>query len=372
MIVPIQLRDPFVGRLVEDVRHLIEVDEAQDDASVLERLQELASTNNPVVGNYWRRFAGVGIPDTAFRSSPLFHFERADVVARFRTSGTSGRSPGVAEYSKLGLDLMRSSIAANARRHLFRGLDRPAVVRLVPTPEAAPEVVMAWGMAFLAEKFGDPGTSVCAIGPGGLDLAVLGDALDRTVAQDRPVVLIGGSFLFVHLCDALRARRKSWALPAGSRMLDAGGFKGRSRELDVDTLRASIREVFGIAPEACTNLFGMTELASQLYDRPGVGGPIGPKGQRTKASLPFIQVRARDPYSWAVTTSGPGVVEIVDLCIIDRPCIVLTGDGGIASPEGVAITGRIVASEARGCALQFESAPATAPSPVHAGSGANA
>lgn len=291
---------------------------------------------------------------------------------RFRTSGTSGRAQGVAEYSKAGLELMQLSIAANARRHLFRGLDRPAVIRLVPSREAAPEVVMAWGMDYLAETFGDPETSVCAIGPRGLDLAILGDAIDRAMAQHRPVVLIGGSFLFVHLCDALRAARKSWVLPAGSRMLDAGGFKGRSRELDVDTLRAGVEETFGIPAEGCTNLFGMTELASQLYDRPGKDVARGPKGQRAKASLPFIQVRVRDPYSWAIASSGPGVVEIVDLCIVDRPCVILTGDGGIASPDGVAITGRIVASEARGCALQFESGPGTGPSATHAESRATA
>jgi hypothetical protein len=218
---------------------------------------------------------------------------------------------------------------------------------------------MPYGMKLLSDTFGDPSTSASVVGTGGLDLPVLAALLDRAVADDRPVVLIGGSFAFVHVCDALASQGRRWALPSGSRMVDAGGFKGRSRELDVDALRRAVGDVFGIERAHCNNIFGMTELASQLYD--GADVPVGPKRERPKAAAPFVSARVRDPFSWETIAAGAGLLEVVDLCVIDRPHVVLTGDWAVASDAGVAITGRVLASESRGCALSFESREAVLP-----------
>jgi hypothetical protein len=358
-LAPIRYSDPFVTRLYNEIGALIEGD-AVDEQRIAHDLQELALRNNPAVREYWRRTEhGLGVPDSAFRAGTLFHFEDATPVRAFRTSGTSGQSRGVAEYSERGLDLMRCSIVANARRHIFGWLDRPTVIRLVPDVRVVPDGVMSYGMALLAETFGDPATSASIVGPKGLDIPTLLERLDRAVSEQRPVVMIGGSFAFVHLCDALAAQDRRWALPQGSRIVDAGGFKGRSRELDVDVLRGELAAIFGVARGGFTNIFGMTELASQLYDASQTR--VGPKGERPKHPLGFVQPRVRDPFTWSMTDSGPGLLEVADLCVLDRPHVVLTGDWGIASREGIAITGRVVASESRGCALAFESPIALAP-----------
>ena len=350
---PIRYSDPFVARLVQRMGEVIEGNAAASDA-VAQELSELAEANNPAIGAYWQRVGrGVGVPDVAFRTGSMFHFDAAHVVRQFRTSGTSGQARGMAEYSEHGLALMRCSVLANGRRHLFRDLDRPTVLRLVPDTRTAPEAIMAWGMAQLSEAFGDPASSASVVRPGGVDLGDLADRLDVSMAEGRPVVLVGGSFAFVHVCDALKANGRRWSLPFGSRMVDAGGFKGRSRELDVDVLRAEVQSVFGIAPGRCTNIFGMTELASQLHD--GVDRKVGPRGERPKPSQPFVRSRLRDPFSFEVVTEGAGLLEIEDLCVLDRPSVLLTGDWGVGSPDGVAITGRVVASDSRGCALNFES-----------------
>jgi len=230
------------------------------------------------------------------------------------------------------------------------------VIRLVPDVRAVPDAVMAYGMSLLSETFGDPATSACIVGPKGLDVAMLIERIDRAISEQRPIVMIGGSFAFVHLCDALATQTRRWELPQGSRVVDAGGFKGRSRELDVDVLRGEMAKIFGLPRAGFTNIFGMTELASQLYDASQTR--VGPKGERPKHPLEFVRPCVRDPLSWSLTESGAGLLEIADLCVLDRPHVVLTGDWGIASREGVAITGRVVASESRGCALAFE-APAS-------------
>lgn len=361
-LAPVSYSDPFVARLHDDIGALIEGD-AVDAERIAHDLRELAARNNPAVREYWRRTElGLGVPDSAFRAGSLFHFKDATPARAFRTSGTSGQARGVAEYSERGLDLMRCAIVANARRHIFGWLDRPAVIRLVPDVRAVPDAVMAYGMALLAETFGDPSTSASIVGAKGLDIASLIERLDRAVSERRPVVMIGGSFAFVHLCDALAERGRRWTLPQRSRMVDAGGFKGRSRELDVDVLRDQLASIFGIQRGGFTNIFGMTELASQLYDASETRA--GPKGERPKHPLGFVRPCVRDPYTWAVRETGPGLLEVADLCVLDRPYAVLTGDWGIASREGIAITGRVVPSESRGCALSFESPSALAPKRV--------
>lgn len=342
-----------MNRLYEDIASLIEGQSGDPDA-IAARLHELASANNRAVARYRQRsVADLGIPDTAFRGASVFHFDESSIARTFRTSGTSGPDRGSAAYSERGLDLMKRSIVANGRRHVFAGLDRPAVVRLVPESRVIPDGVMPYGMEILSQTFGAPEASESVVGPTGLDLERLIVLLDRAVVDRRPVVMIGGSFAFVHLCDALTGRGKSWELPAGSRMIDAGGFKGRSRELDVDALRGAVGTVFGIARDRCNNIFGMTELASQLYDAADV--PLGPKGERPKGTTHFVGPRVRDPFSWRHASRGPGLLEVADLCILDRPHVVLTGDWAVAGEHGVAITGRVRPSESRGCALHFES-----------------
>jgi hypothetical protein len=211
---------------------------------------------------------------------------------------------------------------------------------------------MAYGMERIAADFGDPELSASVVTPNGVDMARLRTLLDRAEREARPVVLIGGSFSYVNICERLASEGLRWSLAPGSRAVDAGGFKGRSRAVNVAELRALIGRSFGIAPEACLNLFGMTELASQLYD--GRDVPVGPLGERPKGRLPFVYPRVRDAHTLELRDAGLGLLEVVDCAVIDRPCTVLTGDVGVATPDGVAITGRVQRGTSRGCSLTLD------------------
>jgi hypothetical protein len=334
---PVRYSDPFVARLYADVGALIEGD-AVDTDRIAHDLEELAARNNPTVREYWSRTRpGLGLPESAFRDGSLFHFPDAVPVRAFRTSGTPGRSRGVAEYSERGLDLMHRSIIANARRHIFGWLDRPMVLRLGPDAHAATEELLPYVMALLARTFGDAATSTPIVGAKGLDVAALIGRLNRAVVEDQPVVMIGDSSAFVQLCDALTGLGR-WVLPYRSRIVDTGGFDGRSRELEVDALRGRLAAILGLGRECFNSVFGKTELASQLYD--GVNLPHGPRGERPKHALEFVRPRVRNPRTWATAAAGPGLLDVADLCVLDRPYAVLTGDRAVASKHGVVITGR--------------------------------
>src|SRR5690606_39683147 len=110
-------------------------------------------------------------------------------------------------------------------------------------------------------------------------------------ATRRPVVLLVTSFAFVHWTASLRERDVRFVLPAGSRIMDTGGYKGRSREVAEDELRATYETLLGIPPDLCVNEYGMTELCSQFYDStvrervagvaPGPRRKVRPPGVRT-------------------------------------------------------------------------------------------
>jgi len=345
-------RDSFVARLFDDIGAMLGGDSGVA-ASIEPRLNELVCANSPAVIDYWKRTRrGLGVPDAAFKGNPPYLFADEPPVRTFRTSGTTGGERGAAHYSARGLELMNLSILANARRHIVRELHSPVILRMVPSAAAAPDMVIAYGMEYIAKAFGHPELSTCVLGPQGVDFALLQQRLQAALAANLPVVLIGASFAFVNICDTCEAQGQRWQLPPGSRMVDAGGFKGRSRAVDVDTLRAAVERVFGIPSRQCINLFGMTELASQLYD--GADVPLGPLGERPKSVLPWVRPQVRDAHSLELRSSGSGLLEVVDLCILDRPYVVLTGDRGIATEAGVASAGRIERGQSRGCSLTLD------------------
>lgn len=360
---PIQYKDPFVERLYLDIAELL----FSGSGAVLDieaRLVELTTRNAPAVASYWAHMGQeVGIPDSAFKGSAPYLFLDEPPARRFSTSGTTGQVRGVAAYSQRGLVLLEETIVHNAKRHILRTLEDPVILRLVPPEHMAPEMIMAYGMELIADCWGHPELSACLVGENGVDMALLMARLDAARAENVPVVLIGASFGFVNLCDALRGVGRSWQLPVGSRIVDAGGFKGRSRVVTVDALRDTLTATFGVTGTDLVNLFGMTELASQLYDAADVG--IGPAGERPKGRTAFAWPQVRDAHTLALRTEGPGLLEVVDLAILDRPHRVLTGDRAVACAQGVAICGRVQANERRGCSLSLDEL--TAERTSHAG-----
>ena len=97
-------------------------------------------------------------------------------------------------------------------------------------------------------------------------------------AQRRPYALLGASYSFVHLIDALQRSGRRFRLPPGSRILDTGGYKGHSRELPLEDFYAALSQTFGVPRERCINMYGMTELSTQFYDDGNAHGAVGEVG----------------------------------------------------------------------------------------------
>ena len=293
------------------------------------------------------------VPTGAFKEFALRCFPEERTVLTFQTSGTATDRRGALHLDTLAL--YEASLLASLRRCFLTDLQdaRPTMRFLALSPADAPDSSLTHMFATLAAAHGSE-ESGYDLTPGGLDFVSLRRAVAAARRRDRPIVLAGTSFAFVHFLDATEGAG-DWHLPPGARVLETGGFKGRSRELPREVLRAALAERFGIPERAIVNQYGMTELGSQFYDSTLVD-PVGP---RRKLAPPWARVRCVDPDSGEdVTTGEVGVVVIHDLANTGSVAAIQTADLGRVIPaaagEGFDVLGRAEGAEVRGCGVAIE------------------
>jgi hypothetical protein len=179
-----------------------------------------------------------------------------------------------------------------------------------------------------------------------LDLDSLVPWLHATAAQDHCIGILGTAFGFVHLADHLQKLGISISLPRGSRALETGGYKGRSRELPKSELHQLIEQTLGLPQDRIVCEYGMCELASQAYDYPE-------GADRRFQFPPWVRVAAVSPESGQPVAPGqPGLLQICDLANVWSVLKIQTGDLGIAFPDGhFDLIGRLPVAGLRGCSL---------------------
>jgi hypothetical protein len=247
--------------------------------------------------------------------------------------------------------LYRQSAVTQARRELFPGGYAPALIALVPSPVDAPDSSLSTMVGFLLEDLSGGEGRYFVDAEGRVDVIALVDALSDAERSGRDIFLVGTAFAFVHVLDSMQREGLRVHL-AGSRILETGGFKGRSRVVDRSELYGMMNQRLGVASEAIVNEYGMTEMLSQFYDvlPPAVGRSV-----RRHRPAPWVRSRVLDPVSLEpVEAGGIGVLAHFDLANVGSVAHVLTEDLGIASEVGFELLGRAEGAEARGCSLALE------------------
>ena len=298
-----------------------------------------------------------GIPTEAFKRLEL-HISPESVCRRFTTSGTSGGEDrkGVACFSEQDLLLMDAAVDTCARKYLFPDCQdrRTFVLAIAPTPQMAPAMIMVYGMERLMREFGHE-RSAFLIGPDGLDFPRLLDLLGWACSEGIPVTLIGASFGFAHLFDAFDREHLQFSLPCFSRVMDAGGFKGKSREIDRADMVAALEKHLCVRREYCVNVLGLTEHASQFYDD-AVSAAFENRPCRTgKQNAPWTRTWAVDPETLSVLPHGErGILRHLDLSNGGHPFLIQTDDVGTTREDGFEVIGRPGVAEARGCSITVD------------------
>lgn len=298
-----------------------------------------------------------GVPDEAFKRCAM-HTDPERVVKEFLTSGTSRgeKERGRSLFSGDDLALMDTAITAGAVKYLFpdyRTL-KTRILILAPEPSQAPQMIMAYGMDFLRRHFGTD-ESCFLVGSEGLDIKRFFQNLNEVSEDNEPATIIGATFGFVHLIDGMKKSGIRFSLPEGSRLMDAGGFKGKSREVSRARLLEDFNSLFGIKDEMCVNLLGMTEHASQFYEDSIAAHFEKRARRRGKQNSPWTRTWAVDPETLRKLPHGEkGLLLHLDLANGGHPFLVQTYDMGITYPDGFVILGRVAGSAARGCSISID------------------
>jgi hypothetical protein len=287
----------------------------------------------------WREIPPV--PTGAFKAARLAIFPPAEEVRVFRTSGSSSEARG--ELHLDTLELYRASLLRTFAAWIVVDVGPIPFLVLAPPADETPDSSLSFMLDVVARELGS--SARFYVHSNGWEPEAL---IRDLVSLDEPVALVGTAFAFVHLIDRLAAHRSRLALPAGSRVMETGGFKGRSRELERDALHAAIGGALGIPATHIVNQYGMCELGSQFYEptlRTGVP-------TRTKRVPPWVRTRVVDPDTLEELSPGAaGVLVHYDLVNTGSVLAIQTSDAGVWRDDGFEVLGRIEGAEARGCSI---------------------
>lgn len=307
----------------------------------------------------WRQIPAV--PAGAFKEVRLACFPEDTTLKTFRTSGTSHTRRGELHLDTLAL--YEASLTASLSRFVFPDLaagKRMALRILAPSAREAPDSSLSHMFHTAIETFGNA-ESRFDIVAGKLEIETLCGFLARAEREGQPVALCGTAFAFVHLLDSLEQdSHRDFRLPRGSRVMETGGYKGRSRELDRETLHTLLGQRLGVEASHVLNQYGMTELGSQFYD----SSLREPRQPRRKLGPPWTRVRLVDPETGGEAgEESAGMVVVHDLSNTGSLAAIQTADIGRRADDGFWILGREPGAEERGCSiaadlmLEGESAP---------------
>ncbi|WP_120967185.1 long-chain fatty acid--CoA ligase [Comamonas sp. lk] len=287
------------------------------------------------------------VPIDAFKAMELRSEPASPTERVFMTSGTTGRAARGRHFHPL-LDVYDLSMTRNFAQRFMQGAERLPMGILFPDEQAMPNSSLAHYLALAKSEFGTP-DSRYFLGSEGLDMPALCAALEESERTDRPYALLGASFSLVHVMDALRAQGRSFRLPAGSRILDTGGYKGQSRELPLEEFYADLSQLLGVPLSHCINMYGMTELSTQFYDD---GNTVLPS---VKSGPHWIRSRLVEPVTGRNVAPGErGILVHCDLANYNAVTTILTEDVGLWAEGGFLLLGRAEGAAAKGCSLAVE------------------
>lgn len=291
---------------------------------------------SPRTSRSWREIPAM--PQQVFKRATLFAQGRTRAAAVYATSGTTTGEPG--RQYLLDTSIYEAVAVAGARRAgFFEG--GPEFHFIAPSPRQAPQSSLSAMFGFWARA---DAARQARFAMGVEDFAALRDDLRRA---RRPVALCGTAFGFVHFLDFLGGPRAgALRLPRGSRLLETGGFKGRSREIPKPELYGQLARTFGVPDGAIWNEYGMSELSSQAYAR-------GTRGLHEVP--PWARVLVVDPATGREVAPGrEGLVRWMDLANVDSVLALQTLDRAERTARGFRLIGRLPRTEPRGCSLGAE------------------
>jgi hypothetical protein len=287
------------------------------------------------------------VPAAAFKEAPLCTVPPGEAAVWFETSGTTqGRS---GRHYLESPALYEAALLAGFDRALLADGARLRYALLVPDPRERPHSSLGYMLATVARERGDgpPGWYLRA---NGIDLRALETDVARARADGVAICIATTAFALVALLDELALLGSALPLPPGSRVMETGGFKGRTRVLSREELYRRAAAAFGIDEAAIVAEYGMTELSSQYYDSHASRGTA----RRVKEPVPWLRPIVVDPAGRPVPDGVVGAIRHLDCANRSSVVAIETEDLGAIVPGGLVLLGREEGAAARGCSLDAE------------------
>ena len=169
--------------------------------------------------------------------------------------------------------------------------------------------------------------------------------LIEELQNDHPIFLMGTALAFLHFMETLGPL----PLPAGSQLLETGGYKGASHSLSKSEFYSDLSSFFNIPADQIHNEYGMTELSSQAY-------ATGPNGRHVFPA--WCRARILDPETNQEVAPGEtGYLVIHDLANLHSVSAIRTQDFAIRHQDGsFTLIGRDPGALPRGCSRTIDHA----------------
>jgi hypothetical protein len=287
------------------------------------------------------------VPAAAFKDAVLCTVAPERAALWFETSGTT--------QSRAGRHYLESPALYEAA--LLAGFDRAmladgAALRyalLVPEPRLRPHSSLGYMMATVERERGD-GQSGWYLRDDAIDVPRLRADVARAHADGVAVCVATTAFALVALLDEFDAAGGPLPLPPGSRVMETGGFKGRTRVVGRAELYARTAAAFALDESAIVAEYGMTELSSQYYDSPASRW----SARRIKLPVPWLRPFVVDVMGQPLPDGIVGAIRHVDCANRSSALAVETEDLGVLTPDGLLLLGREEGAALRGCSLDAE------------------
>ncbi|MEE8302571.1 MAG: long-chain fatty acid--CoA ligase [Candidatus Tectomicrobia bacterium] len=305
----------------------------------------------PETVRHWREIPSV--PIGAFKELTLSCIAPHDAEAVWMSSGTT-KPERRSEHYQARLAIYNASMLPNFAAHVLPDEARMPMLVLNPPRTALPNSSLAHYLHLVLETYGAPGSDFF-IDAQGLAEERFISALVTAERDGQPLCVLGTSFAFVHILDALAERGQTFRLPEGSRIMDTGGFKGQSRELNREGLYGLFTQYFGVPETHCVNMYGMTEFSSQFLDNTLRCWHAGRQEPLAKENPPWTRTLVVDPETLQPAPAGArGLLLHVDMANRNSVMAVLTEDVGVQVDGGFQLLGRAQGTEARGCSVVID------------------
>jgi hypothetical protein len=307
----------------------------------------------PLTVTHWTQIPAV--PTSAFKELELSSLAPAERTAVFHSSGTTEQKPSRHFHSPESLAVYETSLWRWFEPNFLTEKAEPTEwLFLTPPAALAPRSSLIHMFEIVRQKMGaDLSAFVGQLDAGGgwtLDADAILAFLDNDSTSKQ---ILGTAFSFVHLLDFLAEKGLRFELPAGSRVMETGGYKNRSRVMPKAELHALITDRLGVRHENIICEYGMSELSSQAYDTAGSRGGESFSGmERSFYFPPWARVRIISPETSEEVAEGEtGLICIFDLANVFSVAAIQTEDLGVRRGDGFELVGRAMAAEPRGCSL---------------------